>query len=182
MLPLFLTLEAALLAGLEHGENNWKTLFALPAPRWHFYTAKLAVLGTMIWSAGAVVVLGIFASGLLLPVVQPKLAFPGPIPWTGILEKAAQISLLASCALALQHWISLRWRSFTVAVSAGIVGVVAGFILMNSEKWGQYWPWVMTLRAVGSKPCGPEYVAAVCGAGAALAVLGCVDFCRREVR
>lgn len=41
MLPLFLTLEAALLAGLEHGENNWKTLFALPAPRWHFYMAKL---------------------------------------------------------------------------------------------------------------------------------------------
>ena len=31
MLPLFVTLESALLAGLEHGERQWKHLLALPA-------------------------------------------------------------------------------------------------------------------------------------------------------
>jgi hypothetical protein len=33
-LPLFVSLEAALLAGLEHRENTWKHLFALPIQRW----------------------------------------------------------------------------------------------------------------------------------------------------
>ena len=34
MLPLFITLEAALVAGLDHAENQWKSLFARPVPRW----------------------------------------------------------------------------------------------------------------------------------------------------
>ena len=33
MLPLFITLQSALLAGLEHGERQWKHLLALPVPR-----------------------------------------------------------------------------------------------------------------------------------------------------
>jgi len=33
-LPLFVPLETALEAGLEHRENTWKHLFALPIHRW----------------------------------------------------------------------------------------------------------------------------------------------------
>src|SRR5919202_5118550 len=36
-LPLFVALETALLAGLEHRENTWKHLFALPIQRWTMY-------------------------------------------------------------------------------------------------------------------------------------------------
>lgn len=39
-LSLFITLETALLAGLEHSQNNWKHLFALPIPRSMIYAAK----------------------------------------------------------------------------------------------------------------------------------------------
>ena len=39
MLPLFLTLEAALLAGLEHGNQQWLHLLALPLPRGAHYLA-----------------------------------------------------------------------------------------------------------------------------------------------
>ena len=40
MLPLFITLETALLANLEHGNGQWKHLFALPIPRNAIYAAK----------------------------------------------------------------------------------------------------------------------------------------------
>ncbi|MEO8028105.1 MAG: ABC transporter permease, partial [Bryobacteraceae bacterium] len=43
MMPLFVTLETSLLAGLEHTDKNWKTLLALPAPRWTIYASKLIV-------------------------------------------------------------------------------------------------------------------------------------------
>jgi hypothetical protein len=32
MLPLFITIETALIAGLDHSENQWKILFAAPGP------------------------------------------------------------------------------------------------------------------------------------------------------
>ena len=40
MLPLFVTLQSALLAGLEHRNDQWKYLYALPLPRWTIYGAK----------------------------------------------------------------------------------------------------------------------------------------------
>jgi hypothetical protein len=63
-----------------------------------------------------------------------------------------------------------------------MVAVVAGFILMDSEKWGRYWPWALPIHAVGSKPLGPELVLGAVAAGLAVAVLGGVDFRRREAR
>ena len=41
-LPLFITLETALLAQTEHSEKHWKHLFAQPIPRWAAYAAKWA--------------------------------------------------------------------------------------------------------------------------------------------
>src|SRR5262245_25934891 len=40
MLTLYITLETALLAGLEHNQQGWKHLAALPIPRTAVYAAK----------------------------------------------------------------------------------------------------------------------------------------------
>ena len=54
-LPLFITLETALLAQTEHSEKHWKHLFALAVPRWVYYAAKwLTGRCWFSWSAGRV--------------------------------------------------------------------------------------------------------------------------------
>ena len=58
MLPLFVTLESALLAGLEHGERQWQNLLALPVPRWTVFLTKLIVLGALIVAAHAILFAG----------------------------------------------------------------------------------------------------------------------------
>ena len=40
MMPLFVTLETALVASWEHRNRQWKHLFALPIPRGALYAAK----------------------------------------------------------------------------------------------------------------------------------------------
>ena len=40
LLPLFVTLETALHAGLEHSNGTWKQLFAQPVPRWMIIATK----------------------------------------------------------------------------------------------------------------------------------------------
>ena len=69
VLPLFVTLETALLAGWEHVNDTWKVLNAQPIPRWMVITAKqysgLVLLGiSHLFLARAVIV-----SGLLLTVL-----------------------------------------------------------------------------------------------------------------
>lgn len=150
MLPLFVTLEAALLAQLEHANKHWKDLLVLPAPRWVFYVSKFLVLAAMVLlSTSAVYVLSI-GCGNLLKVVRPQLHF-GPTPWST--AAAVYLKLLSATLpmLAIQHWISLRWRTFTVAVSSGMSAVVVGFILVNSE-YGDFYPWAMPARAFGGLP------------------------------
>ena len=44
MLPLFVTLESALLAGLEHANHRWRHLLALPLPRASHYLGKVIAL------------------------------------------------------------------------------------------------------------------------------------------
>ena len=36
-------IETALIAGLDHSENQWKNILALPVPRWTIYIGKLLV-------------------------------------------------------------------------------------------------------------------------------------------
>ena len=72
MMPMFVTLETSLLAGLEHTGKNWKSLLALPAPRWTLYVSKLVITIALLWMAHAVLVMGTIGCGWLL-----KLIFPG---------------------------------------------------------------------------------------------------------
>lgn len=43
MMPLLITLETALLNGIEHGDRQWKHICALPIPRHALYLAKFVV-------------------------------------------------------------------------------------------------------------------------------------------
>src|ERR1044072_1655685 len=48
MTPLLITLETALLNGIEHGDKQWKHIFALPVPRSYVYFAKIIVAQALI--------------------------------------------------------------------------------------------------------------------------------------
>src|SRR5262249_34538285 len=93
MLPLLLTLEAALSASLEHSSKQWKHLFALPVPRWSIYLAKTLTLLTL----GAIAVVALWASilvgGYLLRMLHPTVA-AGP---TGSIE-LLRLAILSYCA------------------------------------------------------------------------------------
>src|SRR4029450_4813993 len=123
MMPLFLTLETSLLAGVEHSEKNWKSVLALPPPRWTIYVSKLIVTITLLWTAHLMLVTGTLASGYLLRAVRPVLRLDnlqaGLVIWPMV-----QVSLAALCAVTIQHWVSLRWQSFTAAMAFGMGAMI----------------------------------------------------------
>ncbi|KFN50777.1 ABC transporter permease [Arenimonas composti] len=182
MLPLFVTLQSALLAGLEHGNQQWKHLLALPLPRPAHYAAKWLVLVAMTAAAFALLVLLTALGGGVLMVAKPVFGLAGAPPWA-YLAKTGAIGFVASLPmLALQGWIALRFRSFTIAVAAGMSATVGGFLIVQSSDWAPRYPWTMPIQALASPENADPVRAVTVGLvlGLALAVLAIVHLARRD--
>ncbi len=182
MMPLFITLETSLLAGLEHTDKNWKNLLALPAPRWTIYVSKLIVTIALLWTAHLVLIAGVIACGHALMWLHPAL-MPSGLPLRPLVVPLAKISVAAMLAVTIQHWVSLRWQSFTAALGFGMCALVVGFLAVNSAEWGPRIPWSMPLHALRAHGTSgvlivllPSFIAA-----ALVGAFGCWEFSRRDV-
>lgn len=182
MLPLFITLQAALLAGVEHGNQQWKQLLALPIPKSVHFLSKWLVLWLMNAAATLTIMLLIPASGLLLQAVSSHIQLTGSIPWQKLALISVQLCITSSLMIGIQTFIALRWRSFTVASASGIVATVAGFLIAQSSRFGHFYPWALPVQLFTNPPKHLES-ALWLGAlgGLASLILGAWHFSRREI-
>jgi hypothetical protein len=184
IMPLFITLATALMAGLEHQENHWKNLIALPVPRWTIYVAKLIVVTCMVGMTGFLIACGLLISGVVLGSVEKQLQFPAPIPWVAIFRAVGAATGLTFLSVTIQHWFSLRLKSFTLPVWAGIFLVFMNFVIVGAAKgdsWSQYYPWALPVRALQPAVDLAPLLWISALAGLVVTAAGCWEFCRREV-
>ncbi len=183
MLPLFITLETALLGNLEHGNRQWKHLFALPIPRGAVYAAKQLSAMAIIGLSMAVLYALIVFSGLALRWLTPGLGFEAPVPWIDFLRYTGLVYLSSWLILAIHTWIGLHWHSFVVASAAGIVAVVIAVVVIQSE-WAPWYPWTMHALVANDLENGknvwPQVLVGSLG-GLAVALLGGWEVIRRDV-
>ncbi len=181
MLPLFVTLETSLLAGLENSGKNWKSLLALPAPRWTVYVSKLMVTIALLWTAHVTLIAGTFSSALLLKVLYPDLNLGG-MPLGAFALPMLLVSISALLAVSIQHWVSLRWPSYTVAMGFGMGVMLIGVFVVHSPAIGSWFPWSLPIHAVLNGANGQNLIMALSFGGAIIATAGgCWEFVRREI-
>jgi hypothetical protein len=183
MLPLFITLEMALLSELESSEKHWKHLFALPIPRAALYLAKLLVGAGLIALSTLVLWGGLLLAGYSLRWLKPGTGFEFSIPWVETLQTAFLIYLAAWLIMAFHTWISLRWRSFTLSVGVGMIATVIGvFITVGAERWASFYPWMLPSMAMGSddRIVLQVLLFGILG-GIVAAIAGCWDMIRQDV-
>jgi hypothetical protein len=179
MLPLLITLETALINGVEHGEKQWKHIFALPVPRHAVYAAKfltalaLAAASTLILCALIVIV------GLALIRLRPDLPHAGAIPFVWILKHAAFVWLASWLIIAIHIWVSVRWQGFALALGAGIGGTFFA-IFAAAARVGKYYPWLLPVNVFMEERFTTALLLGAVG-GLIVAVIGCVEFVRRDV-
>ncbi len=186
MLPLFVTLETALLGGLEHGPVNWKHLFALPIPRWSIYAAKLIVILAIVALGMGVLIAGNWLAGLVLGSLHLEgFTLADRFPWGQAFEVGGLAYALSLLMIAIQLWIANRWSSFAVASGSGMVATVMSFLLINSDTWSKIFPWSLPINAMGLLVDGTPVAAqalliAILG-GLAVSIVGGWDVIRRDV-
>ena len=124
------------------------------------------------------------ATGLLLWGLRPGVGFHAQIPWGAYLLPVMLTYPASLLLLALQTWISLRWRSFVVALTMGVALTVAGMVVVNSD-WGSFYPWALPgliVNGLNKEESFPlaEFLVGSFG-GVAVALLGGWEVTRRDV-
>jgi hypothetical protein len=186
MMPLYITLQTALIAGLDHSENQWKAILARPIPRWTVYVAKLLIVGVLTAAASIILLGGVLLAGIVLRSLTSDVRFGFPVPFATIFLQILQMTGLAFLSLTIQHWVSLRWRAFSVATGFGIGATVTIFAMLLAAGqyggWPEYYPWALPMLVLARQAhniVAVLWISAI--VGAIVGVAGCVDFCRREV-
>lgn len=201
LLPLFVALETALLAGVEHRENTWKLLYALPIQRWTVYVGKLVVCFVLVCLSSLVLAIGTAFQGWILLTFRPDLGLSPPIPWNLILFRNFGFVPVVLLMLAMQMWVAVRWRSFSAGMGLGIAGTLIGVMLLRTLKnsvstplgpvLASFFPWSLPYIMIApqgntglpqSTPALTETALLVGVLGGLLAaMLGCWEVTRRDV-
>lgn len=193
MMPLFVTLETALVAQLDHTSRGWKHLFSLPVSRGAQYAAKQ--IGGMALVGLSLVALTVFSvlGGLVLRQAIPGIGFEDPVPLVDIASFAFFTFLGAWLVISIQTWVAQRWSSFVVASGFGIAMTIIGVIVIQSDYAG-YYPWTLpvlvangfngsirslNILAEGVRPVR-ELLTGSLG-GVFVAILGGWDVVRRDI-
>jgi hypothetical protein len=181
LLPLLITLETALLAGIEHGEKQWKHLFALPVPRVSIFAAKYVVTQAIAMLSTLVVCLLLCISGWVLMAFFPALRDAGLPNLELILTRAGSCWLAAGLIVSIHLWIALRWPSFTIALGTGVAGTFFA-LFAASARVGKFYPWLLPVNSFNTQ--APERIQTALWLGSAggilIAIAACIDFVRRE--
>lgn len=138
MLPLFVTLETALVAQWEHHSQQWKHLFALPVSRGALYAAKYICGVAFIGLSCTALIALILLTGLGFRYVFPGLGFETAPPLGEMALYGLLMFLGSWLVIAIQTWVAQRWSNFAIASGVGIALTVASVIVIQSKYAGFY--------------------------------------------
>jgi hypothetical protein len=187
VLPMYAALAAAFVAGVDHQEDHWKQLFALPIHPRAILLAKWIVTMALVLLSFIVLAVGLLALAGIFKALRPAWpTLPGLVSLVAI--RMAQGVLAASLFVSIQVWVSLRWRTFmagpTVAVMAVVV-MLAGVARAGGRgNLVEAYPWALPVTAVAriaeSTPARSTVVLRGAIGGVFIALAGCFILARRE--
>jgi hypothetical protein len=117
--------------------------------------------------------------GLAVTQLRPELAQAGPVPFGWLAKHAALVWLAAWLIIAIHTWVSIRWPGFVVALGTGIAGTFFALFAAGASV-GKYYPWLLPMNVFSAERFATALVLG-CAGGAVAALLGCLDFVRRDV-
>lgn len=126
---------------LEHRGSNWNVLMSSPVPVPCVFFAKLAIVCK-------VTVLTQLWMGILFLICGKLTRLPG-LPPAEIILWLLRGTLAAVAIGALQLFLSMVIRSFSVPIAIALIGSVSGMLLSN-KGFGLCWPYSLMLMGMNS--------------------------------
>ncbi len=174
-LPLGMGIIAALVLNLEHQDNQWKHALVLGPSRVAVYLAKwLAVMALVLIGSIALAFSGFLIGGILTGFLS--------IPWLEMV-KGAGLSFLGSFGIiAIQTWLSTRFRAFGINIGVALFGAILGAAASNSAIYWRYIPWAYPSGAYDfPSPTNQLAIGLSLALAVVVTVLAAWDFQRRDM-
>lgn len=178
LLPFLIAIVIALVIRIEHSHNGWKHLLALPVRRGHIYAVKFGISLLLIVLNIAVFGASIIAAGLVAGA-------DGPIPAGRLVLSLLRLVPAVLPIMAIQFWLSLRYRHIGVPLGIGIGLAVPSILIANTKYWIVD-PWTYpTMAALASQSStfdkGPVLYGAALLLFLLVTVIGSCEFKRRDI-
>lgn len=183
-LPLGITIQASMIANIEHQGNSWKQLLALPLKKSQVYISKFLTLFIFNIISAFLLVLGILLTGIILGTNKN-------IEWYTILGGSFYPYLASVPIMAIQIWLSISIKNQAFPILFGVVFGMAG-LFFNMNRLTKWLPWSYPIEATPIKlvsdtkemilNSGVDYVVITAIIiGLVLVFIGLLDFTNREV-
>lgn len=141
ILPMVITIIIAMITRIEHSNNGWKQLLALPVKRENVYLSKLLLVLILLLFSIAILIVGIIASGMALGA-------PGHIPYEIVVLRPL-LALIASLPIiGLQFYLSMRFKHIGIPLGIGIGAILPIILIANSAKYWIFYPWTYPLLTI----------------------------------
>lgn len=131
--PLIITIVIAMMARMEHNNNSWKQLLALPIKRGQLYVSKLIIsIGIILYS------LLLLYGGVVLAAYMLRIE---SIPFMWMAERLIIVFLSSLPIVGVVFYLSYRFSHFGIPISIGAGLAFPSMLIANSEKYWIFYPW-----------------------------------------
>ncbi|WP_052948638.1 ABC transporter permease [Mesobacillus campisalis] len=131
--PLIITVVLAMMARLEHSQNGWKQLLALPVSRGVVYGAKLLVGMTVISYSLILLYAGLIVAAHFLGVDN--------IPYLWMMKRLLVLFLASLAIIGILFYLSFQFAHVAVPMAVGAGLAFPSMLVANSEKYWIFYPW-----------------------------------------
>lgn len=120
---------------LEYKNNGFKQLYTLPKNRIHILLYKLAAILLTIIATMFILSFGVILIGYILNLIYPETEFSYfSLPLAKLILSFVYIFISCLGIIGIQFFLSLKFKSFLVSASFGILAFVVGLILSTSNN------------------------------------------------
>lgn len=166
--PLLVAVICALVHALEHRAGGWRRLYVLPVSRMQVYLAKLLTCTALLLLATLTLVAATWTVATAMWAVGRLSGEPLALAHLAAVHGRALLAVLG--VLAIQHVISMRFRSFVVPLALAMVGTLSLLTMVQSETYWRFNPWTYGVIAANMLDPALRMQAAWLGLAVAAAV------------
>ena len=146
---LTVAVVTAQLAGLEHSNNTWRHLFALPTSRSAIYFAKVIVSLGLFAVTSLLFMVGLVITGAILTALSPDVGYTAAIPWGDLIGLFSVNYLASFLIITIQLWAGIYWSGFGPALVVALVGSLLNVFFVPYPTLLRIYPWALPTNFFG---------------------------------
>jgi len=134
LLPMYIILVSTLITQIEYRNNSWKQVFASPQSLGNIFFSKFLTVHVIIIFCFLLFNFFMILAAVLANVFNPKFTFlSSNINWQTLLQLNLKTYIAALGIIAVQFWVSLRFKNFIVPLGIGVALVIIAIVAMAAQ-------------------------------------------------